>query len=680
MNHDNELNMELAIQSTRNIDAHFWTEVSEAKKAFLESNINLRELPHILPEVADSWIRSRAYEVNPYINKLGYRLKPQEFKALIKDKEALINITATFIKKFMPLLTASSYTMVLIDENGIILLIDGEEREIKSFENINIVPGTVMSEETVGTTAHTLSIHHRLPVQIIGPYNYCMLLQDNISSSAPIFDENGIIGILAVVQMLGKNNLSTTQIHSLGWVTSMAYAIEKLLKIEKQNRRLCLMNATLEATLSVIDEGFITIDENGYISQVNREGAKALKATASELIGKHYTEFMSKEQTLLISKILQGGKAIHGLETTISNEKNEMKYIISIEPVLDGEDDNEKTQGVVIRLNHAERIDKIVNARSGSTATYTFHNILGNSRALNDAMNIAKQIGGLPTNVLLIGESGTGKELFAQAMHNQYRPEGPFVAINCAALPRNLIESELFGYEGGAFTGAERKGRPGKIELANGGTLFLDEIGDMPLEIQPILLRVLEDKKVMRLGGSRYIAVDFRVIAATNKNLYQMVHEKTFREDLYYRLTIFKIMIPPLRDRDEDVLYLANYFIQNISEKMKRKVPILSPEASKKIAEYSWPGNVRQLENAMVYAVNMAHDGIIKLNNLPDELQSVDIMDKKYNKLMPLRELEKMAIEEAMVHTGNNTGDAAKILGMSRTTLYRKLKELDLSP
>lgn len=194
---------------------------------------------------------------------------------------------------------------------------------------------------------------------------------------------------------------------------------------------------------------------------------------------------------------------------------------------------------------------------------------------------------------MLIGESGTGKELFAQAIHNNYCPEGPFIAINCASMPRTLIESELFGYEGGTFTGAEKKGRPGKFELASGGTLFLDEIGDMPIEIQPLLLRVLEERKVMRLGGNKYIPVNVRIIAATNKDLCQMISANHFREDLYYRLAVFRIDIPPLRSRKQDTLVLARYFIEETCRRINVKAPELSEDARETIRNYSWPGNAR---------------------------------------------------------------------------------------
>jgi transcriptional regulator with PAS, ATPase and Fis domain len=440
---------------------------------------------------------------------------------------------------------------------------------------------------------------------------------------------------------------------------------------------LALTNGILETTLALVDEGIITLNKEGYINHINQEGATILGVLTSEIANKHFSFFMTREQSRLIEDLLAGGNPVYDFETIIANKSTEHRLLMNIRPVLDREENNPK--GAVIRFLQTEKVDKLVAHRGGCRATYTFEDILGKSAVMVKAIQVCRHVGGKMINVLLIGESGTGKELFAQAIHNQFRPDGPFVAINCASMPRNLIESELFGYEGGAFTGAERKGRPGKIELANNGTLFLDEIGDMPLEIQPVLLRILEDKKVMRLGGNRYIPVNFRVIAATNKNLYQMVSEKSFREDLYYRLSVFSIRIPPLRDRGDDILLLARDFIEDICRKLNYKVPNLSPEVEKRLTEYNWPGNVRQLLNAMVYAVNMVQGNLIKINDMPDELLYDNSVHISTRKILPLDELEKAAILETMKLTNNNTLEAARLLDIGRTTIYRKLKKYGIN-
>lgn len=331
--------------------------------------------------------------------------------------------------------------------------------------------------------------------------------------------------------------------------------------------------------------------------------------------------------------------------------------------------------GVTISIMQAEIIEKQFIENNDANDMYTFEDIIGLSAEINRAVETAKYVGKSEYTVLLNGESGTGKELFAQAMHSYYRLGGPFIAINCASIPRNLIESELFGYEGGAFTGAERKGRLGKIEAANGGTLFLDEIEDMPLEVQPAFLRVLDDKKVLRISSNQYTPVNFRLIAATNKDLFQMVKEKKFRNDLYFRLSIFKLDIPPLRDRGSDILFLARYFIDKICEKKQCKPPKLSPEVNRVLTEYYWPGNVRQLENAMVYAVYMSRNGLIKTNDLPYEIKfNCSLKSSMDRGIKPIREIEKAAIIDAL-RIEKNKIKVASLLGLSKQTLYRKIKE-----
>jgi len=314
------------------------------------------------------------------------------------------------------------------------------------------------------------------------------------------------------------------------------------------------------------------------------------------------------------------------------------------------------------------------NNREETSETITvFKDILGISPAIIKTKEIAQKVARSQGNILLTGESGTGKELFARAIHNEYCRQGPFVAINCGAMPSSLIESELFGYEGGSFTGAEKRGRIGKIEMANGGTLFLDEIGDLPISLQPVFLRVLEDKKVTRIGGHGYQQVSFRVIAATNKNLNQLIREEKFRQDLYFRLAALKIDIPPLKERKSDIPYLVRQFIEETCAQLNMRPMPIEKEAADALINYHWPGNIRELKNCILWAVTVAEERIT-LEDLPIEIvNNPDIGSTSLLKQKML-ESEKETINKVMLQTNHNISKAAKILGISRPTLYSKLE------
>lgn len=666
------------------INNEFTPEILEsialAKKRFIENNEDPRKNPHICPEVAESWIRSRDYGINPYLNKKLETPDPKKIKSLLQANKLLLQTAVPFIRKFLPLLSISNFLMLLTDQNGVVLFLTGDPQEVKAVTSENYGLGaSSCREEITGTTATSLSIIHKKPVQLVGPNHYLLERENNIASSAPILNnDREVTGTLGIIQASGAlNRRESTRAHSLGWVISMAGAIANQLELKQKNKQLETAYRTLDATLSVIEEGFITMDAGGIITNINQEACRIFGITQNDNFRHHYTKYFGYEPN--IENVIRTGSAVHDVEISLSNDSLEKKYIVSVEPIAN----QEKTQflGAVIRLTQSSRIDRLVGHRGGTKATYTFNDIKGNSDALLRSLNIAKQISKTDANVLLIGESGTGKELFAQAIHNNYCPDGPFIAINCASMPRTLIESELFGYEGGTFTGAEKKGRPGKFELANGGTIFLDEIGDMPIEIQPVLLRVLEEKQVLRLGGTKYIPVNARIIAATNKNLFEVIQNNQFREDLYFRLAVFKIDIPPLRKRDHDALILANYFVETTCKKLHLRPLELSEDARQLIMDYSWPGNARQLENAMVYAVHMCNGKTITARDLPEEIVVNEKAIVTKHNLTSIAELEREAILKTLLFTSNDTAKAAKILGIGRTTLYRKLKEyaIDLS-
>ena len=318
-----------------------------------------------------------------------------------------------------------------------------------------------------------------------------------------------------------------------------------------------------------------------------------------------------------------------------------------------------------------------------NTEHYTFQDIIGNSAEIEECIYLGKIAAMGKSNVLIMGESGTGKELLAQSIHNySSRRDKPFVAINCGALPQGLAESELFGYEGGAYTGARREGQPGKFEFANGGTLFLDEIGEMPLALQASLLRVIQERTVTRIGGNQSRRVDVMVIAATNKNLLQAVREGAFRADLFYRLNVFFINLPSLRDHPEDIPLLAQHFINRYNLSFSKHISGLSEEAMTTLMNYSWPGNIRELENTIERAVLIAKEDTICKEHLPiymlQEIERFSPEHREAVKIGELRQRENELLVEILKGCGGNIKRASERLGISRATLYRKLKALSI--
>ena len=293
-----------------------------------------------------------------------------------------------------------------------------------------------------------------------------------------------------------------------------------------------------------------------------------------------------------------------------------------------------------------------------------------------EVIDQAKTIARGNTTVLILGESGTGKELFAQSIHNASpRASRPFVAVNCGALPRNLVESELFGYEDGAFTGASRTGKPGKFELADGGTIFLDELGEMPMDAQVSLLRLLQNGEVTRIGGKSSRTVSVRVIAATNKNLEEAVRQHTFREDLYYRLNVFTLVLPPLRSRMSDIELLAEHFLLKFAGSLGKDVRGFTPGALALLRRYQWPGNIRELENVMERLANIVRHPLVSEEDLPPQMVTVR-QPASPQGLLHSKEAE--TILETLRQTGGNIRAAAALLGVSRGGLYVKLRRLGI--
>jgi len=353
-------------------------------------------------------------------------------------------------------------------------------------------------------------------------------------------------------------------------------------------------------------------------------------------------------------------------------EKDNKELTLSISTSLMKDENDTVIAGVGIFRD----ISLIENLKKELKEKYSFKNIVGKNPKMHKIYELLLEVSATNSSVLIEGETGTGKELIASAIHhNSHRSDKPFIKVNCAALSEGLLESELFGHVKGAFTGAIAD-KPGRFELATSGTLFLDEISDIPLATQIKLLRVLQDGKFERVGGTKTIKVDVRIIGASNKNLKDAVEKGLFREDLYYRLKVITINVPPLRERKDDIPILIRHFINKFNKEINKKVENLSPRAMGLFLEYNFPGNVRELEHIIEHAFIRCKGNIIHPEHLPEELQSMDTIDKVLTSKKPLKALEKETILRILGETNWKYQDCAKRLGISRTTLWRKMKDL----
>ena len=441
----------------------------------------------------------------------------------------------------------------------------------------------------------------------------------------------------------------------------------------------------IEGILNYAYEGYVLVDSEGRVVMmqydkllgIEEEGAVGrpvediIENTRMHIVVKTGVEEIRHVQRIqghdMITNripIIIDGKIIGGLGTVLFKDIDEMKDLAH--KLLDLQSKINKYQGELKRIEGVE---------------HSFDNILTNNSKMIYLKNIGKKAAETNSTVLITGESGTGKELFAQAIHKaSYRKDGPFIAINCGAIPRGLIEAELFGYKEGAFTGASEKGKIGKFEMASGGTLFLDEIGNMSLDMQVKLLRVLETKEFEAIGGNEKIDLDARIIAATNENLEEEIKLGNFREDLYYRLNVISIDIPPLRERLEDIEKIAENIIDKLALEMDIDNKIITKEALTILTSYDWPGNVRELRNILERAMTLSNSNHIspqdiservlyKTNN--DKYLNLDLVNKSLDEIV--EEAEKNAIVGALEICKGNKTEAAKLLGIHRTSLYRRM-------
>jgi transcriptional regulator with PAS, ATPase and Fis domain len=598
----------------------------------------------VLNEISNTWVQRNSDINSKPMHKLDHKalsIKQQELSEIIELSRSLNKIIAQSLNNEWVFLLFDQDGNVIYAENDRLNYLTGLFYDFLTDSRFHIYE-ELLKGKTIEAEMHLMN---------------CPLAKSNRSVIIPIFNYYHELQCIMTYSLFNSDQL-TNDLRVKIWLGTLLIR-ERLIS---QQYTSCYTNSMING----ITDCVLILDDNLNIIHINRCTLALLGTTEYDMIGKPITDFLDKRDQKNPAKIINADsisfrkvcKTItcsiikqQALETLNSNR---CQYMITFRPQVN---------------------DPGYSGISGRQDS-PFNRLVGESSEMRRIITLAGRIAKKPSAVLIEGETGTGKELFARAIHEDSEREGPFVPVNCGALPRELMQSELFGYEDGAFTGAKKGGRIGKFELANHGTLFLDEIGEMPLDMQVSLLRILQDKTVTPLGSNSKRTVDVRIIAATNKNLRKMVEDGDFREDLYYRINVMNIIMPPLRQRPEDIPLIAQYLLKKLCRENNMNVPSIEKDVLRILREYDWPGNVRELNNAIEHALFISGNDLLTTDLLPSYL--LERSDNNILRLNSIQDFEAVAIMKALDASGGNITVTAKELGITRATLYKKIRAYDI--
>ncbi|PFD89686.1 sigma-54-dependent Fis family transcriptional regulator [Bacillus thuringiensis] len=588
--------------------------------------------------ISESWHRCKQANVNPHMNKGQKILSSDFFQDQKKKSEIFLDIAIPQIQNMRKTIDELQMMALLIDPDGYVLSLSGNKQTLKRAKHINFIEGVKWTEAAVGTNAIGTALEIEEAIMISGTEHYSVVSHSWSCAAAPIHNDDGkLIGVLDF-----SCPIEFSHPYMLGMVTSIAHAIERECSIRVHQNELHLIHRFLDVIDS--DEQVVICNHRDVIVSAS----------------KSVRERINNWSRMKLEELMH-----HGLETKLEI------------PVYS----NERMIGKCMYLKENEQMNTY------SALTFikgiTFPGVTGTSRAFQHTLEEIKLVSPTDASVYVCGETGVGKEYVARAIHeNSPRKDGPFIAVNCGSLPKELIESELFGYAEGAFTGARRQGYKGKFEQANGGTLFLDEIGEVPPEMQVALLRVLQERTITPIGSSKEVPVNIRIITATHKDLLRLVEEGKFRQDLYYRLHVYPLYVPSLIERKEDI----PYFIQHFCEQKNWNV-VFPKSICNQFLQHTWPGNIRELVNALerIYILSQGREICEKqvallIQTMMGNQQQLELqVENKTEHTLNFREkIQRDSMIEALQKTNGNVSLAAKLLDVPRSTFYKRMQKYKL--
>ncbi|MBE3596131.1 MAG: sigma-54-dependent Fis family transcriptional regulator [Hydrogenibacillus sp.] len=643
----------LEIQDKKQVLEHAWA-------AYVTDR---RVVPGLRPSVLESWKRSQSFGIQPEQKKARFLHAIDEVIEWRKRSEFFLTAIPV-LEHVFDQIKITKHLLTLTDANGRIVYLQGERPIIQKAEEMQFVLGADWSEQSAGTNAIGTSLYMQKPIQIFSYEHFAQGAHDWVCSAAPVTDPHSG-QILGIVDLTAPYEYA--QPHTLSTAKMIAMHIQKEYSRVSDNLKKLLYEEYMKARKRWPRDPILLFDGTFQLIAESPEAQACLHAVQRHV--PHRSIYAMIREALLACT-----------DTEMTFELCETGHEATATALIWK---NERVGFLVVLRQRSRSRRTQAHASPSATANHPWEKIIGTSPAIHTAIQRAKIVASTNVPILITGESGTGKELFAKAIHEaSMRRHQPFIAVNIAALPRELIASELFGYEPGAFTGAHPKGKKGKFEEAQGGTLFLDEIGDMPLDLQVYLLRVLQEKKIVRLGASQAQTVDVRIIAATNHDLTQRIAQGAFRLDLFYRLNVVELSLPPLRDRDSDVMAIAEHFLSTFSTQYGKPAESFAPDVIRRFQQYPWPGNVRELQNVVEHAVIFSSDRTITMNDLPHYLREPIHAGHRSGKLEtlsdPIEREERKLIAYWLEKVNGNVSEVARRLNRSRSTIYRKMKQYGL--